>query len=75
MQKTKGQNPLPNQLFENQIWRIEDVVKETRLAKKTIYNLCSLGEIPHFKQRKRLVFIPNEIRKWNSPRSVENEAS
>lgn len=55
-------------LFENQIWDIDDVVKETKLAKKTIYNLCSLGVIPHLKQRKRLVFIPQEIRKWNSPK-------
>lgn len=56
-------------LFDNtNIWDIDDVVKETRLAKKTIYNLCSLGVIPHLKQRKRLVFIPQEIRKWNSPK-------
>jgi predicted DNA-binding transcriptional regulator AlpA len=55
------------QLFDNQIWKIEDVVTFTGLAKKTIYNLCSLGEIPHLKQRKRLVFIPREIQKWFSP--------
>lgn len=59
------------QLFEIQIfWKIEDVMNETGLARKTIYNLCSLGIIPHLKQRKRLVFIPQEIRKWNSPKGV-----
>jgi predicted DNA-binding transcriptional regulator AlpA len=57
-------------LFENEIWKIEDVVNYTGLAKKTIYNLCSAGEIPHLKQRKRLVFIPQEIRKWNLPKGV-----
>jgi len=62
-------------LFEIQIWYIDDVMRLTHLKRKTIYNLCSLGVIPHFKQRKRLAFIPQEIRKWNTPRSVENEAS
>jgi predicted DNA-binding transcriptional regulator AlpA len=55
-------------LFEKEIWKIEDVVIYTGLAKKTIYNLCSLGELPHLKQRKRLAFIPEEIRKWNLPK-------
>lgn len=59
-------------LFENEIWNIDDVVRETKLAKKTIYNLCSLGGIPYLKQRKRLVFIPQEIRKWNSPTGGKN---
>jgi predicted DNA-binding transcriptional regulator AlpA len=55
-------------LFENlNYWKIDDVVSFTGLAKKTIYNLCSLNEIPHLKQRKRLVFIPQEIQKWFSP--------
>jgi hypothetical protein len=58
-----------NTLFENiKYWYVDDVVRETRLAKKTVYNLCSLGEMPHLKQRKRLVFIPDEIRKWNAPK-------
>lgn len=63
---------LSHTLFENEIWNIDDVVRETKLAKKTIYNLCSLGEIPHLKQRKRLVFIPQEIRKWISPTGGKN---
>lgn len=49
-------------------WKIEDVMNVTGLARKTIYNLCSLGEIPHLKQRKRLVFIPQEIHKWIAPK-------
>ena len=55
-------------LFDNQKYlNIDDVVSITGLAKKTIYNLCSLGELPHLKQRKRLVFIPEEVSMWNRP--------
>lgn len=57
-------------LFDN-LYHIEDVARVTGLSKKTIYNLCSLGEIPHLKQRKRLVFIPQEIHKWNLPKGVK----
>lgn len=68
MSKTAKLSSIPTTLFDNfEYWKIEDVMKITGLAKKTIYNLCSKGEIPHLKQRKRLVFIPQEIRKWNLP--------
>lgn len=53
-------------------WYIDDVVKFTNLAKKTIYNLCSKGELNHFKQRKRLVFIPQEVRNFMAPKGVRN---
>lgn len=61
------------QLFDNQIyWKIEDVEKFTGLKKKTIYNLCSLGKIPFLKQRKKLAFIPEEIRAWDTPKGGRN---
>jgi predicted DNA-binding transcriptional regulator AlpA len=59
----------PSSSFKIEYWNIEDVMKETGLARKSIYNLCSLGVLPHFKQRKRLVFIPQEIRDWNTPKA------
>ena len=63
-----GSKSKENSLFDIQIfWKIEDVVNYTGLAKKTIYNLCSMGDLPHLKQRKRLVFIPNEVSKWFTP--------
>lgn len=52
----------------NEKWYIEDVVRETRRSAKTIRNLCCLGQIPHMKERNRLVFIPQEIRKWLAPK-------
>jgi hypothetical protein len=52
---------------KNERWYIDDVVRETKRAPKTIRNLCCLGKIPHMKERNRLVFIPQEIRKWMEP--------
>lgn len=60
-----GHNPSS---LKFEYWKIEDVMRISGLAKKTIYNLCSKGEIPHLKQRKRLVFIPQEIQKWIAPK-------
>lgn len=51
-------------LFEKLYWTIEDVVAFTGLAKGTIYNLCSAGQIPHQKKRKRLIFHPKELLNW-----------
>jgi predicted DNA-binding transcriptional regulator AlpA len=67
MTKNKINND-SNTFFDNQKWYIDDVVNYTGLKRKTIYNLTSLNEIPHFKQRKKLVFIPEEIRKWITPK-------
>jgi predicted DNA-binding transcriptional regulator AlpA len=49
-------------------WDIDEVVRFTGLAKKTIYNLCSKGDLNHFKQRKRLVFVPQEVRNFMEPK-------
>jgi predicted DNA-binding transcriptional regulator AlpA len=71
MSKIKAVKSEVQPFFDNQIfWKIDDVASFTGLAKKTIYNLCSMGEMPYLKQRKRLVFIPNEIRKWNTPKGT-----
>lgn len=66
MTKDKLKNNV--QSLKLEYWYIDDVVKFTGLAKKTIYNLCSLGELNHFKQRKRLVFIPQEVHKFMAPK-------
>lgn len=29
-----------------------------------IYTLCSQGEIPHFKKKKRLYFYPSQLNEW-----------
>ncbi len=52
------------QLFEKKIWFLKDVVTFSGYAKQTIYNLSSLGVIPHTKKRNRLVFIPQDILNW-----------
>lgn len=52
------------ELFNKKIWYMDDVIDFTKYSKKTIYNLVCLKEIPHQKQRKRLIFIPQEILNW-----------
>ena len=64
MSNHKYQNQTHTELFEKKIWYMDDVLAFTQYSRKTIYNLVSLGEIPHQKQRKRLVFIPQEILNW-----------
>lgn len=64
MSDVKYKNVSHNQLFEKKIWYMDDVLEFTRYSRKTIYNLVSLGQIPYQKQRKRLVFIPQEILNW-----------
>lgn len=64
MSTLKYNNETHTALFEKKIWYMDDVTAFTRYSRKTIYNLVSLGQIPHLKQRKRLVFIPQEILNW-----------
>lgn len=64
MEPQKPNNQSHTLLFEKRIWTINDVVAFTNYSKQTIYNLVSLGEIPHTKKRSRLVFIPQEILNW-----------
>lgn len=59
----------PSSLTE-EYWDIDKVVEFTRLKKKTIYNLVSLGELNRFKRRKRLVFIPQEVRNFMEPKGA-----
>jgi predicted DNA-binding transcriptional regulator AlpA len=60
----KGKEEL---LFNNQImeaksiWHIDDLMAFTGLAKQTIYNKVSLGEIPCRKRWGKLYFVPDEI--------------
>jgi predicted DNA-binding transcriptional regulator AlpA len=51
-------------LFKKKIWYIDDVIAFTEYSRGTIYNLVSAKSIPHQRQRKRLIFIPNEILNW-----------
>lgn len=53
-----------NELFNKKIWHLDDVIEFTKYKKRTIYNLVCRDEIPHIKQRKRLIFIPQEILNW-----------
>jgi predicted DNA-binding transcriptional regulator AlpA len=56
---------VPNSLFDNLIWGIDEVCHFTKYAKGTVYNLVSSGEIPYRRGRKRkLIFIPSEIIQW-----------
>ncbi|ATH07394.1 hypothetical protein BIY24_05405 [Halobacteriovorax marinus] len=49
-------------LFDNRIWwTIDDLCEVTGLAKQTVYNKVSNGEIPHRKLWGKLYFIPDEI--------------
>lgn len=51
-------------LFENRIWRIEDVADYTSYSVGTLYNLTSKNLIPHRKKRGKLYFLPFEIQNW-----------
>ena len=51
-------------IFDNQIWRIDQVADYLGVSKKYIYSLTYRGEIPHRKKGKLLFFFPNEIRDW-----------
>lgn len=51
-------------IFENRIWRIDDIVSFTGFSKGTIYNLTAKNKIPHRRKRGRLFFIPLEILNW-----------
>lgn len=51
-------------LFENRIWRIEDVARYTGYSIGTLYNLTSKNLIPHRKKRGKLYFVPLEIHNW-----------
>ena len=55
---------VPNSLFDNLIWTIEEVCQFTAYKKGTIYNLVSNGSIPYRKCGKRLFFVPSEILSW-----------
>lgn len=54
-------------LFDNKIlvqksfWTIDDLIKETGLARQTVYNKCSQGLIPYRKRWGKLFFRPSEI--------------
>ncbi len=49
-------------LFDNKIlWTVNDLVSFTGLAKQTIYNKVSKGEIPYRKRWGKLYFVPDEI--------------
>lgn len=54
------------QLFDIQIWTIDELALAINCSKGTIYNKVSRNEIPfHKKGRKgRLYFIPSEILDW-----------
>ena len=51
-------------LFNNQIWRIEDVAQFLRCSTGHIYNLTSKRKIPYRKKGGLLFFIPCEILDW-----------
>lgn len=62
MSKSSGQNV---SLFEKERWDIKDVAEFTKLKVSYLYNLSAKGEIPRVKtRRKRIEFIPQEIKKW-----------
>lgn len=57
-----GKSPSP--LFDNLIWRIDDVAKFLGCSKGHVYNLVSDDKIPKRKKGKFLYFIPSEIVSW-----------
>lgn len=59
-------------LFENEnkvivssmkksFWTVDDLMEQTGLARQTIYNKCSRGEILYRKRWGKLYFVPDEI--------------
>lgn len=58
-------------LFENRIWRINDVAKFIGVSVKHVYNLTSRKKIPHYKKGKLLYFIPDEILNWIQEGNVD----
>ena len=61
-QAEKGLNS--SSLFNNQIWRIEDVAGCLRCSTGHVYNLVSKRRIPFRKKGGLLLFIPSEIFNW-----------
>ena len=43
------------------VWTVEDLMKQTGLARQTIYNKVSKGEFPHRKRWGALYFYIEEI--------------
>lgn len=52
---------------------IAEAAELVNLSKSTLYSLCSKGEIPYIKKRKRLYFSEKELLDWlNSGRQKTN---
>lgn len=64
--ENQNQNEIGSKkLFDKLIWGIDEVCEFTSLAKGTVYNKVSSGEIPYRRGRKKkLIFIPSEIIDW-----------
>lgn len=60
----KQQKYSMQRLTEKDYWEIDDVTAYLNYSKSTIYKLCCKNIIPHFKLRKKLIFIPMEIKQW-----------
>ena len=61
--KSKGLNP-SNSSEDDEVLTIDEATKVTKLAKQTIYQLCSKRGIPYYKKNKRLYFKKSELLKW-----------
>lgn len=49
---------------DDEVLTIDGAAKVTKLAKQTIYQLCSKKGIPYYKKNKRLYFKKSELIKW-----------
>lgn len=58
-------------LTEKDYWEMDDVTAYLNYSKSTIYKLCCKKILPHFKLRKKLIFVPMEIRQWVYNRGVK----
>lgn len=51
-------------LFNNRIWRVNDVANYLSCSVGHVYNLVSENRIPKRKKGKFLYFVPSEIHEW-----------
>jgi predicted DNA-binding transcriptional regulator AlpA len=60
--------PLPDKIF------LDEAVEQTGLSKPQFYKMTMLGEVPHGKYGKRLVFSRKELTSWMELRTIRKQS-
>lgn len=58
-------------MVTNEPLTVDEVTKILRVSRQTIYNLCKLGKLPHFKVGTKLRFHKSDIIKLTSTNQGE----